>query len=171
MLRTCKVHQAALLMNDTHWYSLYHSKYPSSFISATMKGVQVVIRSFCWSLGSFVLSSKCRIASLRAILSQCAVGKIRKRFISYGIWQVSVLNRGGCSQSIPWCAPRGKSLGRYGRSRLAYCFVTRAGSISSFPSAHAPTTTYAAIQPPMDGNGASPAAVPTPLAGAKSGDF
>lgn len=24
---------------------------------------------------------------------------------------------------------------------------------------------------PMDGNGASPAAVPTPLAGAKSGDF
>ena len=30
---------------------------------------------------------------------------------------------------------------------------------------------YAAIQPPIDGNGASPAAVPTPLAGAKSGDF
>ena len=55
--------------------------------------------------------------------------------------------------------------------RLAYCFVTRAGSISSFPSAHARPTTYAAIQPPIDGNGASPAAVPTPLAGAKSGDF
>lgn len=63
---------------------------------------------------------------------------------------------------------------RYGWSplrRLAYCFVTRAGSIESFPSAHAPTTTSAAIQPPLDGNGASPAAVPTPLAGAKSGDF
>jgi len=58
-----------------------------------------------------------------------------------------------------------------GMERLAYCFVTRGGSISSFPSAHAPTTTYAAIQPPIDGNGASPAAVPTPLAGAKSGDF
>ena len=27
------------------------------------------------------------------------------------------------------------------------------------------------IKHPMDGNGASPAAVPTPLAGAKSGDF
>lgn len=61
-------------------------------------------------------------------------------------------------------APRGWS-----PLRLAYCFVTRAGSsISSFPSAHAPTTS-AAILTPMDGYGGSPAAAPTPLAGAKSG--
>jgi len=51
--------------------------------------------------------------------------------------------------------------------RLAYCFVIRAGSIESFSSAHVPTYTSAAILTPMDG---SPAAAPTPLAGAKSGD-
>lgn len=55
---------------------------------------------------------------------------------------------------------------------LAYCFVSRAGLIESFPCAHAPTTTTsAAILTPMDGYGGSPAAAPTPLAGAKSGDF
>lgn len=41
----------------------------------------------------------------------------------------------------------------------------------SFPSAHAPTTPSAAILTSMDGYGGSSAAAPTPLAGAKSGDF
>ena len=50
--------------------------------------------------------------------------------------------------------------------RLAYCFVIRAGSIESFSSAHVPTTTSAAILTSMDGYGGSPAAAPTPLAGA-----
>lgn len=51
--------------------------------------------------------------------------------------------------------------------RLAYCFVIRAGSIESFSSAHVPTTTTsAAILTSMDGYGGSPAAAPTPLAGA-----
>lgn len=73
--------------------------------------------------------------------------------------------------------PRGRSLGLRGMDgphahrMLAYFFVTRDGSIESFPSAHAPTTTSAAILTPVDGYGGSPAAAPTPLAGAKSGDF
>lgn len=41
----------------------------------------------------------------------------------------------------------------------------------SYYCAHAPITTSAAILTPMDGYGGSPAAAPTPSAGAKSGDF
>ena len=101
-------------------------------------------------------------------------GKEWKKKEIYQLWNltgIGIEQRGLFTKHPMVRSEEGKSLGRYGGSRLAYCFVTRAGSISSFPSAHAPTTTYAAIQPPIDGNGASPAAVPTPLAGAKSGDF
>lgn len=89
-------------------------------------------------------------------------GKEWKKKEIHQLWNLTGIGieQRGLFTKHPMVRSEGKkvSLGRYGWSplrRLAYCFVTRAGSIESCPSAHAPTTTSAAIQPPMDGNGAS----------------